>query len=151
MTRALVDTNVLVYSTQSNEVEKKAAADREIAQLASAKEMAISIQNLAEFSRVLLEKVQPPDSKEKIIGYVEGFSNYSEVLPYSPVTVKKAVDICSKHKIHFFDALLAATMLENSVFEIITENTSDFEKVPGIRARNPFLRKDNGFKPARKK
>ncbi len=141
MTRALVDTNILVYAASEGESDKKRLAEEAIAGLAGANEMALSVQNLAEFSRVLLEKSAVKASRTEVADAVGKFSRYSDMLPYSGATVVSAIILCRENKIHFFDALLAATMLENSVFEIITENTSDFEKVPGIKARNPFVKK----------
>jgi len=42
------------------------------------------------------------------------------------------------YKVHFWDALIAATMIENNVFTIFTENTKDFKKIKGITAINPL-------------
>jgi predicted nucleic acid-binding protein len=46
--------------------------------------------------------------------------------------------ISKQHKIHFFDSLLAATMQENGISKILTENVKDFNKIAGIEAENPF-------------
>ena len=41
--------------------------------------------------------------------------------------------------INCWDAFIAATMIENKIFNIYTENTKDFSKIDGIKARNPFV------------
>ena len=41
--------------------------------------------------------------------------------------------------INYWDAFIAATMIENKIFNIYTENTKDFLKIDGIKARNPFV------------
>ena len=60
------------------------------------------------------------------------------VLNYNAQTIKSAIGISSKHGIHYWDALLAATMKENNVFSIYTENEKDFKKIPWLKTINPL-------------
>lgn len=41
-------------------------------------------------------------------------------------------------KVPFWDALIAACMLENGIKIIVTENEKYFRRVAGIRVINPF-------------
>lgn len=41
-------------------------------------------------------------------------------------------------KAEIFDCYIVATMLENGVNDIYTENVSHFKKYPGIKATNPL-------------
>ena len=50
----------------------------------------------------------------------------------------RAIDIVSRHKIHLWDAMIAACMKENDINEIVTENKKDFEKIPDIQVIVPF-------------
>lgn len=138
MTNVLVDTNVLVYSVQANAMGRHIIAKEALWALIEAKRMAISTQNLAEFSRVALEKISPVMTVEEVTLSLSGFSKFSSVLAYTDATILKAVSISHKYGVHFFDALIAATMQENGIEEILTENTEDFSKIPWINARNPF-------------
>jgi len=138
MTKLFVDSNILIYFAQAEEEEKHHIANKFIDELTEKGEMCISVQNLAEFSRVMTEKAPKKLDFDEVNEFVARFSKFSQVLSYSSSTVILANSLAKKHKIHFFDALLAATMKENSVFEILTENVSDFNKVKGIKARNPF-------------
>lgn len=52
-------------------------------------------------------------------------------------TLKKAMDISIKKNIEYWDALIAATMIENNISHIYTENIKDF-RIEGITAVNPF-------------
>ena len=52
-------------------------------------------------------------------------------------TIIRAIDINLEYNIPYYDALLAATMRENGIFNIYTENVKDFKAV-GIKAVNPF-------------
>ena len=137
-TRFFVDTNVLIYSLDVEEPEKQDVADKLIKELLLKNEMVLSSQNLAEFSKVLLEQTNPPQNPESVMSYVYGFMNLGIVVDYSKETVIRAITINKEYKIHFFDALLVATMQENGIDNILTENTKDFSKVPWLNVRNPF-------------
>ena len=63
----------------------------------------------------------------------EGFKKIN----YSAETIPLALDIVQQFKMPFWDALLAATMRDNGIFNIYTENAKDF-KMPWINAVNPF-------------
>ncbi len=137
MTKVLVDTNMLIYSVQKREQRHKKAVET-IEKLVNEKRMVISAQNLAEFSRVVREKAEPAVDHETVKEYLFGFMKFSTVLEYSGTTVIGAVSLSKTYGIHFFDALLAATMQENGVKEILTENEKDFAKVKWMKATNPF-------------
>ena len=141
MTRALVDTNILVYAALKEQKLHSKAVDR-IAEIASRGEMAVSTQNLAEVSRVLLEKVKPAISPADVKRIVFGYSRSSIVLEYSRSTVVNAISTKDKYGIHFFDALLVATMQENGISIIVTENTKDFEKIKWLKVQNPFEKRN---------
>ncbi|WP_346866156.1 hypothetical protein [Methanocalculus sp. MSAO_Arc2] len=47
--------------------------------------------------------------------------------------------IKERYKLHFWDALLVATMLENHIHVIYTE-AAHFKRIPGITVVNPFDR-----------
>lgn len=53
-------------------------------------------------------------------------------------TFLKAIELVRKYRTPFWDALIAACMLENNVKEILTENTKDFMKIPEIIVTNPL-------------
>ena len=60
-----------------------------------------------------------------------------QVLGYTAKTIIRAHEIRDEYKLHFWDALLSATMEENSVRTIITED-AHFRNVPWITVQNPF-------------
>lgn len=137
-TKTFVDSNILVYFSQQEETKKQPICAKKIKELSENDEMCISIQNLAEFSRVVTEKFPKKLDQSKANEYIEKFCKFSQVLTYSSSTIIDANKIAKENKIHFFDALLAATMLQNSIYTIYTENTTDFKKIKGITAINPF-------------
>lgn len=134
---SLIDSNLLVYAYELDDVRSKTAREL-IRGLAFQNQSVLSVQNLAEFGNVVIGKkrrtVSPADAQIALDFFAENF----RVVAYGPQTVTKAIGLVQTRQAPFYDALLAATMLENGVDTIYTENAEDFAKIPGIRAINPF-------------
>jgi predicted nucleic acid-binding protein len=52
-------------------------------------------------------------------------------------TIKKAFELCEKYNILTNDAGIVASMRENDVDTIYTDNVRDFRKIDKIRVVNP--------------
>jgi predicted nucleic acid-binding protein len=138
MTKKLIDSCVLVYAYDKTDPGKHRTAKELVLQCVENSESVVSIQNLAEFSRIMAEKSKEKVPHHQVMGYVERICANYQVISYGPSTIGSALLLCASYKIHFFDALIAATMQENGIREIITENEKDFAGLPFIRAINPF-------------
>ncbi|HLD88748.1 MAG TPA: PIN domain-containing protein [Candidatus Nanoarchaeia archaeon] len=136
----LVDTNVLVYAYDRTDQRKHHVAAL-LVEKCWRREVtyAVSIQNLAEFFVVMTQKskVLPVEEAQQIIKDILEFSNW-KVFNYNSKTLQQAISIFKHKQRHFWDALIAATMTENGVLHIYTENVSDFKEFEGIHAVNPF-------------
>ncbi len=134
---ALIDSNVLVYAYHPGDARHENARlllDRLIREGTGR----ISIQNLVEFCHVVRHKARVPVQGERLGRFVRNLRSAFPVLPYSGQTIQQALSLADERQVHFFDALLAATMLENGIGTIYTEDVDDFAHVPGITAKNPF-------------
>ena len=60
------------------------------------------------------------------------------VIDRGPMTVLKAIELVKLYRAPFWDALIAACMLEYGIGTIVTENERDFRKIPGLKVINPF-------------
>lgn len=100
----------------------------------------VTVQNLTEFYVVVTEKVEHPLPSVKARAIIEDTiaSDKWRIFDRDVFTISRAILLSSKYKIHFWDALLAQVMLENGITGILTENSRDFRKIPGITAENPF-------------
>ncbi len=138
---ALIDTNLLSYAFDESEPEKRKICKELVEDCWQMKrEYAVSIQNLSEFYVVVTKKISHPIPRnvaKRFIELIIEFQGWS-VLDFNARTVVSAVNISTKYGTHYWDALLAATMRENNVFSIYTENDNDFEKIPWIKIINPF-------------
>lgn len=60
------------------------------------------------------------------------------VLDRGQETIIRAMELVKLHRIPFWDALIAACMLEHGIDTIVTENERDFKRIRGITVINPF-------------
>lgn len=136
----LIDTNILVYLFDEDAANKRDISHQLIAGcFKSERRYSLSYQNLAEFSVVVTEKVADPMPSEDIQRFIHTITSYQgwNLVHYTGTTIIHAHEIKEQHKLHFWDALLAATMLENHIHTIYTED-AHFRKVPGITMMNPY-------------
>jgi predicted nucleic acid-binding protein len=139
---ALIDTNILCYALDNGEPEKRSVAVELLSQCwRSETVLAVSVQNLAEFSVVMTEKVKHPVPDEVVTRFIRDIVSFDGwmVIGYDPGTIIDAVGIRRKYSIHFWDALLVATMKQHNIDTIYTED-SHFKKVPWITVIDPFTK-----------
>lgn len=135
----LIDSNILIYAYDKEEVIKKQKAERLINRcFYSETILMVSNQNLAEFVHVTTKKAKLSLEQAKtIVNDVINSVGFIKI-NYSAKTVLSAISIAEEFKMSFWDSLLAATMRENGIFNIYTENVKDF-KMPWIKAVNPLV------------
>lgn len=135
--KALVDSNILVYA-YDNTSDKHEKAVETIEKYMLEEKIVLSIQNIVEFTRVVTEKIPKAIPKEQARNIILELSELSEIISYDSHVVADALLICKASRLHFFDALLSATMEKEGIKTIITENEKDFKKIAWINAINPF-------------
>ena len=137
----LIDTNIFVYAFDSSEKIKQKIAFKLIDKCFRGERVyALSSQNLAEFFNIVTKKIQNPislqDAKNIMTKIIE-FKGFIK-LNYNQNTVINTIKLLEKDGLKFWDSLLIATMLENNIFNIYTENEKDFSKIKAINVINPF-------------
>jgi predicted nucleic acid-binding protein len=138
--RRLIDTNILVYAYDSSEKTKHRFCQSLVRKIWEEGGAFITLQNLMEFFVVVTRKVENPLSIEDAKIIIEDIlaSKKWTVIDRDASTFTTAIELVRIHKRHFWDALIAACMLENNIEEIVTENSKDFENIPDIATVNPF-------------
>ncbi len=137
---ALVDTNILCYAFDTRDPEKRTCAKGLLERCWRGDErLSISVQNLAEFSVVVTEKIERPIPQPVVRKFIVAISAFDgwNVIGYTAETVLTAHEIKERCSLHFWDALLAASVKENGISTIYTED-HHFEKVPGLTVINPI-------------
>ncbi|MGA0559150.1 type II toxin-antitoxin system VapC family toxin [Larkinella sp. VNQ87] len=67
----------------------------------------------------------------------EAFIELAETFNLSSVVAWQTIQIRKSHKIKLPDAIIAATAIVHG-FTLLTRNTSDFRKIEGLMAANPY-------------
>ncbi|HHE36998.1 MAG TPA: PIN domain-containing protein [Candidatus Cloacimonetes bacterium] len=135
----LIDTNILVYAYDQID-ERKHKISNEIVKKAWEDGTLITLQNLCEFFIVITKKVEKPVSVKQAREIVEDILSSEEwiIIDRTEESQKKAMKLNQEKRIHFWDALIIASMIEYGIKEIITENVSNFSKIKSIKPINPY-------------
>lgn len=141
----LLDTNLLVHATGRNAVHHAKAKEICEAAYQGTMEACTAFQNLCEWYAVVTDprRFQPSLSADEAVRELEAFLAPSRltILAFSSGILGRLPGLLKRsgsRGAHVFDVLLAATMLENGVKEIYTENIRDFSAFKEIRAVNPL-------------
>ncbi len=137
--RVFFDTNIICYAFDSSEPSKRKICERLIERVYKEEICgAISNQVLVETYNALTRKFEMPVDKAKEIMKSLTTSEHWYRINYTSDTLDRALDSSNEVKVPFLDMLIAETMKENFIIDIITENEKDFNKIPGIRVTNPM-------------
>lgn len=137
----LIDSNILIYAYDKDEGQKNQIAN-DILKRAIKNEIKVvlSTQNISEFYINITKKIGKPIipefAKQEIIDLIS-LSNI-KIIIIKDSTVLNAIDISIKYNLSYWDSLIASVMYENDIDTIITENESDFKKIPWLNVINPF-------------
>ena len=139
----LLDTNILVYAYDGGEIDRK--KHKLCKNLVAGcwnlnNEFALSLQNLSEFYVVVTKKIENPVSTKDARGIIRDIISFNgwRKINFTANTILSAIDINHRYRIPYWDALLAATMRENNILCIYTENERDFKRVPWLEIVNPL-------------
>jgi predicted nucleic acid-binding protein len=142
----LIDTNILVHATGAQSLQHAKAKELRDQAAAGQFEACIAAQILTEFYAVVTDprRFQPPltptQAQREMRTYLS--SPLKLILP-KETTVTRMSNLLGSKSVkagRIFDIFLAATMLDNGVQRIYTENVGDFQGITGIDAINPFPR-----------
>jgi len=143
----LIDTNILVYSFNRDDGDKRDICKNLIEKCWNGtQKYAISMQNLSEFYVIVTQKIKAPIPAEvakQIVQDIIAFSNW-QVLEFDSKTLISAMKLNIKHNIHYWDALICATMIENGITCVYTENVRNFNNIPGLTVVNPISHSMSG-------
>ncbi len=138
--KRLIDTNILVYAYDISEKAKRKVARAILEKIWDQGGGVVALQNLSEFFVVVTEKVKnpiPTASARRIAMDILRSGRWL-VIDRRAETMMTAMDLVENVGTPYWDALIAACMLEHGIHTIVTENERDFKKIPGLTVINPF-------------
>ncbi len=134
----LVDTNVLVYTHDPRDREKKRRALEVLDALIPAGLAVLSVQCLTEFYRSVRWRIAEPLNHATALIEVERFSRSCRVLDLTGAVVVDGCRGCDAHQMHFWDALIWATAKLNHIPHLLSEDFDEGALIEGVRFLNPF-------------
>ena len=139
-TKAIADTNILLYAFDTAETIKHPIADRLLKELIRESRLALSVQNLNEFYNIITR----PDrafsmSHEEAKSTLQHFATVSDVYPLTPETSFLAFDAIARYGMSLWDALIWAVAKQNNLTTIYTEDLQSAPDIEGVRYINPFV------------
>lgn len=136
-TKVFFDSNILVYFTDSGELQKQQIAGELIKNAVINGNGVISTQNLQEFFAATTRKLMC--SKEKAKEYLENFKDSFAVEQVSVAHILKAVDICIKKHFSFWDSLILAAAIQSGCVICYSEDLTNGQIIEGVKVVNPFV------------
>ena len=130
------DTNILVYSVDENDFQKKEIASRLLTDASISRTGIISTQSLQEFYNVAVKKLKL--SKQIAKEYVELFSSQLTVRQVTVPLILNAIDISIKNKLSFWDSLILSSANDNGCIIVYSEDLNNGQIVGGTKILNPF-------------
>lgn len=145
--RVLLDTNVLVYADQEEEIYHPAARSLRDRGKHGEIRVCLAPQVLSEFFAIVTKTgkhrasrpMSVTDAAEEVQKYLD--AEHIPMIYPTPTTWPTILSLLERHPVSgqdIHDFHLAATMLSNGVTKIYTFNAQDFVPIPGIEVLDPL-------------
>jgi predicted nucleic acid-binding protein len=133
---AFFDTNILIYATQDG---RKARIARDLI----ARPGAISVQVLNEFVSVSRRKLGFDWTRihQAATAFLLAIRTCRDLTMQTHLAAR---DLCARHQLSFYDALILASALEAGAETLYTEDMQSGRVIDGLRIVNPFAEAPSG-------
>ena len=133
-----VDTNILLYAHDRSTGVKHERARKLVEHLWTTGEGVVSTQVLQELAVNLRRKVMRPMSFQELRHLIEDFLAW-EVVTNDPTSVVAALDIESRFKISYWDALIIHAAWRAGAAVLYSEDLSNGQRYESLQVVNPLL------------
>jgi predicted nucleic acid-binding protein len=133
-----VDTNILVYAHDRSAGVKHQRARALVEQLWDSGKGALSTQVLQELCINLRRKAGNPLSVDEVRLLIRDYTAW-DVVTNTPLSILKALDIETRYKISFWDALIVQAAEDAGVSILYSEDLADGQRYGAIRVVNPLI------------
>jgi len=135
--KCFVDTNILVYAHDLEQGAKHKRAGALIAKLWDSGDGVLSTQVLQELCISLRRKVSRPLSTEATRQLIEDYSSW-EIVVNTAESVLQALDLETRYKISFWDALIVQAAMRSGAGLLYSEDLADRQSYGAVRVVNPL-------------
>jgi predicted nucleic acid-binding protein len=133
-----VDTNILVYAQDLASGDKCSRAQVLMSKLWEDRQGVISTQVLQELYDALRRKLKSPMSALEAAAVLRDYSEW-EVVVNNRESIFRAIDMESRYKISFWDALVLQAAERAGAQTVYSEDLSHGGKYAGMQVVNPFI------------
>src|SRR5919107_482698 len=137
-TRYVVDTNVLVYTLDRREPEKRERAREVLRRVGGAGNAALPVRVLFEFGGACLRKLEPSPDPRTVRREVERLMLAFPVLPLTGPVVLEALRGVAEHMLSYHDAQIWAAARLGQVGVILSEDFNPGAVLDGVSFANPL-------------
>ena len=136
MSKIFIDTNLLVYSMDQHDLEKKHKCRDLLSSLTGVRKGVISTQVMQEFYVAATRKLGADALTVKDI--LHTFERFVIVM-ISPEMIKNAIDCGIINRISFWDSLIVVAAEAANCELLWTEDLNHLQIIRGVRIQNPLL------------
>ena len=129
------DTNILIYAIDNTAGEKHNIAV-ELIDTSLDYQTVLCLQTLTEFYSASTRKGKMPI--ELAQQQIDDWQQLFPIIHATPASLTQSFKLLNKHQLSFWDALLLATMQNNNVTHLLTEDMHDGSQFDGLMLINPF-------------
>lgn len=135
MTKAFVDTNVIVYGNDAADPRKQETAIALVQDLIRSRSGVVSTQVFTEYAAVAHTRLgQSREAATRQLFLMERL----EVVQVTPELIRDGLDIAQSSRLSFWDGVIIAAANAARCETLWTEGLSDGRLYGSVRARNPF-------------
>lgn len=145
------DANIFIYLFDETNARKRAVSEGLLSQALAEGNGVISFQVVQETLNVITTKLKIPATPEDALRFLNNvLERFWRIMP-SVTLYSKAIDVQSRYRFSFYDALIVAAALEAGCARLLTEDLQHGEHIGDLVIENPFLAgPSEGLTPSQK-
>jgi predicted nucleic acid-binding protein len=138
MSDDFVDTNIIVYMFDREDIAKRDLARSLIFEGMESRNLSISFQVVQEVLNVVTRKLDVPLTSDEASTLLRDvLSELWHIMP-SKELYERALILKERYELRFFDAVMVASALEGGCTRLISEDLQHGQVIQGLRIENPF-------------
>lgn len=137
--RFFIDSNILVYSYDDAEPNKKILAQEIIASLARNGSGALSVQVLGKFFNIATRRIPIPLTADEATTVIDYMSRSLAVIDIDSAMVRRAIATHRCYGTSYWDSLIITAAERAGCTKILSEDMNRGQSYHGMEAVNPFL------------
>ena len=137
--RFFLDTDIFVYSFDTNAPKKSDRAVKLIRRAIEAQQGIVSYQVVQEFFNVALRRFAQPMSSKEAEQYLSTTFRPLLAVHSSHGLYSRALQLASTYSLSWYDSVIVASAIEGRCGVLCSEDFQHGQRFGGLRIENPFL------------